>query len=77
MKWFWLRADKDQKLHVRDLKPGIKVQLGDGKVAEVERLEVTKDFIGGVGRKSAMATLIHFRDHAPVLAHPNDTVDYF
>lgn len=82
MKFFWLKTNPpSSKLHVRDLKWGVKVPLGDGKVAEVECLEIMDGSNGELayigGSKSAVAIKIHFHDHTPVIAHPNDTVDYF
>lgn len=77
MRFFWLKTNPpSSKLRVRDLKPGMKVPIGTG-TAEVMLVEMTSGFIGGNGAKSARALRVHFTDHDPVIAHPNDEVDHF
>ena len=84
MKFFWTKTNPPStQLHVRDLKPGMKVPFDKG-IAEIERLELMNGqngeqltFIGGGSSKSAVAVRVHFVAHDPVIAHPNDIIVYF
>lgn len=63
------------KLRASDLHQGMKVALGCGSIATVERVEIMDGTAGDTAIIRGVSALrIHFRDHAYVVAHPSDII---